>query len=257
MSYIIVSIDGDERLNDKFKGKGHFKKVLENVAQLRPTYRGEIAARFTLTSENNLCESLMGIINVFDHFYWQFESSSSLKNIDIQHNKAYSDALDFLLDFWIAYMKRGKIYHIVPFQIVLRALLWNDTVDSLRCGCGSSYMFIDADGKCYLCDELIDYEQFFIGDIWNGINSSKLSNCQNYLTLCQDCSIYQICGGRCIASRIKYPHDKLLFYCDNTKTLARKMVDRLPEIKSIVENQRYTINDFKTFLSSNVFEGIP
>ncbi|MFZ3058385.1 MAG: radical SAM protein [Candidatus Methanoperedens sp.] len=256
LSYIAVSIDGDKEFNDKHRGEGSFNKVIDEVIELKRNFKGEVVARLTLTPENSLGKSVLGIINYFDHIYWQFESSPKLEN---SHNQLeiYNQELDLLLDFWLRNMEEGRIYNIIPFQCITTTLLWNKRADSLRCGCGTSFIFIDTDGNCYSCDELINYNQFHIGNIYGEIKFSNGYLYKKMMSYCEKCSIRDICGGRCISAYVKYSQEKFLFYCENSKILIDKIKQSLPRIKKIIDRKCYSREFFDTFLTSHIFEGIP
>ena len=164
LSYIIISIDGDEYINDKYKGSGSFKEVIRNVLALRKHYHGELIARFTLMYDSSLKNSVLGLIHYFDHVYWQIESSPRLEGWNEQIVR-YDQDLDWLIDFWLANIEKGHFFNIVPFQCILLTLLWKRKVNSLRCGCGTCFVFIDTDGKCYSCDELVGYQRFHLGNV--------------------------------------------------------------------------------------------
>ncbi len=256
LSYVVLSIDGDREFNDKHRGKGSLKKAIDGVIGLKKAFKGEIVARLTLTPENSLVNSVMGLINYFDHIYWQFESSPALENSYLQQER-YNQDLDILLDFWLRNMEEGRFYNIIPFQCILTTLLWNQKVEFLRCGSGTSLIFVDTDGSCYSCDELVDYDQFCIGNIYGSIKYSKEDLYEKMVRYCEKCSIRYVCGGRCISAYIRYPREKFLFYCKNSKILVSKIKRLLPRIKKIIDKKGYTREQFDTFLTSHIFEGIP
>lgn len=256
LSYLIISIDGDKNKNDKFRGKGTFGKVLENIAQIGPNFKGETVARLTVRLETSIYNSLTPIIDRFDHYFWQHESSETLIGLE-SFQKQYSDDLDKLILLWLDKMKNGKIINFIPFQSITSSLYFREKVSSLRCGCGKSYIFIDTDGNCYTCDELVDYDQFHIGNINNNINFSDEHLYRNTINDCHNCESLNICGGRCIAAYIKYPEEKFRFYCSVTKLLINKILKYGNDINNEISNNSYSKNLFHTYLTYNIFEGIP
>lgn len=261
LSYIFVSLEGNEELNATYRGKGLFNKVVRNVRELRQGYKGEIAARLLVPTSidinYSLYESVMGIINDFDHIFWGLESSAEICQDQETQLYRYSQDLEKLLDVWLTNMAEGHFINIIPFQTITKTILLNQKADSLKCGAGTSYLFIDSDGQCYVCDELVDYEEFHVGDIRKGTTFSGGINFQNYIDLCNKCSVKDICGGLCIAGFVKHPPEKFRLYCQFTKSLINQIKGAIPRIKSIMELKGYSIINFDTFLTSNVFEQIP
>lgn len=256
LSYLILSIDGDEEKNDIFRGKGTLKKVLNNLSQIGPNFKGETVARLTVTQETNIYSSLIPIINHFDHFFWQHESSESLNGVE-SFQKKHSDDLERLTLFWIDNIKNGKVINLIPFQSIVSSLFFGEKVESFRCGCGKSYIFIDYDGKCYTCDELVDYDQFYIGNVFNGVNFSGEDPYKKTIPYCRSCESFNICGGRCIAAYIKYSEEKFLFYCNLTKQLINTIEKYKNNIINEITRNSYSKEDFHTYLTCNIFEEIP
>jgi len=55
LSTILVSIDGDRELTDQQRGRGTYKKIIQNLNLLkRHGYRGEVIARMTVTQETDI-----------------------------------------------------------------------------------------------------------------------------------------------------------------------------------------------------------
>jgi uncharacterized protein len=59
LSTIFISIDGTEKLTDYYRGKGVYRKVIENVKTVRKNgFKGEIIARMTLMEETDIYENV-------------------------------------------------------------------------------------------------------------------------------------------------------------------------------------------------------
>ena len=256
LSYLIVSLDGDIEKNDKYKGNGTFDIIVKNISEIKKKFNGETVARITLTSESSLYRSIFPIIDNFDHFFWQFESTKSCEN-SLRLHETYNRDLDVLLNYWIEKMQQGIICNFIPFQAIATSIIWNNKINTLRCGCGSSFIYIDSDGSCYTCDELVGYDEFYIGNIYEGIQFSGEYLYKDYIHFCSVCEVAGICGGRCIAAYIKYSADKFKYYCHNTKILINKMQKMTPIIKKIISEQGFSYDNIATFPASHMFEEIP
>jgi len=244
LDFIHLSIDGNKEFTDKSRGEGVYDKILINLLEIKPKFRGKLLARMTLIPENSVFNSMIHLANLglFDYFYWQLENSS--QKIDYQKTKEYyREEIQKLADFWIKNLENGKIIKIVPFHAITLSLLNKKQHKSYRCGAGTYLVSIDSDGSCYSCDELLEH-QFKIGSTTNGIQQKQLLS-QNYSNFCLNCDIQKICGGRCFKSSIKFPTEKFRFYCDMTKILVKELREKIPEIESFIQNGTIAIKDLK------------
>jgi len=78
LSYIFVSIDGLEEVHDAQRGKGSFRKILSNLENLSSAFAGEKMARITVTNIVPLYDSVMNLLDKFEHIYWSVENTSEL-----------------------------------------------------------------------------------------------------------------------------------------------------------------------------------
>ncbi len=242
LDFIFVSIDGNKKITDKYRGRGTYNKILSNLRSAKPKIKGKLLARMTLTPENSVYDSVTHLLNlnIFDYIFWQLENSQRKINYS-QTKKRYQKDIRKLTDLWIENIASGKIVGIIPFQAITLSILNKKRHDSYRCGAGTYLVTIDSDGNCYSCDELLEPE-FKIGSINNGIKQRKLSS-PNRSKFCLDCDIGQICGGRCFKASLKFPTEKFKFYCDMTKILAKEIQNKIPQIKSLIQKGKISARD--------------
>jgi len=79
LNTIFVSIDGPEKLTNYYRGKGTYKKVIENINAARKNgFEGEIIARMTLMEETDIYENVKWLLNNPDHsfssIHWQLDA---------------------------------------------------------------------------------------------------------------------------------------------------------------------------------------
>ena len=61
---ILVSIDGDEALTDYYRGKGTFRKVIENLKLIMQNgFKGELIARMTVMEETDIEEQVKWLLS--------------------------------------------------------------------------------------------------------------------------------------------------------------------------------------------------
>jgi putative peptide-modifying radical SAM enzyme len=79
LSTIFVSLDGDEKLTDYYRGKGVYQKVIDNVKSIRENgFEGELIARMTVMEETNIYTSIRQLLDnpdySFSSIHWQLDA---------------------------------------------------------------------------------------------------------------------------------------------------------------------------------------
>jgi sulfatase maturation enzyme AslB (radical SAM superfamily) len=82
LSNFMISVDGSAATTDRFRGKGVFQRVPDNVAAIRPKTSGTLTARVTSWAEETTFEERDALTRVFDYVYFQ----------SAQHEGAYAGA---------------------------------------------------------------------------------------------------------------------------------------------------------------------
>jgi len=232
LNALCVSIDGEHRIHDKFRGRGTYEKIIENMYKIRSKFKGQTIARLCFVPGSSIYSSVLSVVNWFDHVHWQIENNANKhENLDECLND-YSRDLDLLIAFWVNHLKEGIMKNIIPFQAITSSILFKRKCNNFRCGAGSKLMAIDTDGKCFVCDDLIGTKRFCVGDIWGGVNHGKIKEIGRNV-FCRQCKIINICGGRCFRAWEEFP-EKIPFYCTATNLLVNKLKKRVPEIKELI-----------------------
>jgi uncharacterized protein len=254
LSILFVSIDGEHRIHDQFRGKGTFEKIIHNVFAVRNRFAGKTVARLCLVPGNSLFSSVLGVINWFDAVHWQIENSSAPIPNPEECLSIYSHDLDCLIEYWMDHLREGIVKNILPFQAIASTILCNKKHVGFRCGAGSKLVAINTSGECFSCDDLVGKKEFFLGTIQEGIDHQKLVSCgQN--VFCANCEIRKICGGRCLRSWHEFP-EKNGFYCSATKLLVDKVSNQIPEIRELLANNTISLEQLDNALVSFT-EAIP
>ena len=81
-STILVSLDGQEDLNDANRGKGTYRKVIENIKKIRQNgYEQDIIARMTVTENTDIVEAVHWLSDnpdySFSSIHWQLDANFS------------------------------------------------------------------------------------------------------------------------------------------------------------------------------------
>ncbi|MCX6762887.1 MAG: SPASM domain-containing protein [Candidatus Moranbacteria bacterium] len=253
---ILVSADGDKRTQEAHRGKGTYRKVLQNIDATRKKTKAFFVGRMTVDEKTDLYKSTIGLLKHTDAAHWQIANIPSFKNPRKFINK-YEKSLIKLFDYWLSSFKKGKNLNIIPFQAIITSFIFNYPKEkySFRCEVGKSLQTIDTDGKIYWCDELVGNKKALIGKITDKRVKNDYKNHRELFNDCKTCSISKICLGRCRKCLEFYAPEHNRVYCRLTKILVNTIAERLDEIKKIIKEERLTLNKFYTMRS--LMEEIP
>lgn len=264
LDYLTISIDGEQKVHDRYRGSGTFSTIMNNLSKIRKKFKGHIIGRMTLVIDNDvsLWKGVSEILKsgYFDSVTWQLENTAEIyeENYLAKFIKSYDDDTSELIDYWVKGVSKGNILNILPIQGAFKSIILNEKEDNFICGCGSDLVFIDLTngGKCYACDELIDSNKFELGDIYKGISFPTNLKPAKLNKECSLCDIIHICRGRCLRSCLTFPEERFRFYCKTVNILIRKAESVLPDIKRLIDDG--TISLEKICCSAlDLIEGIP
>lgn len=208
---VTVSIDGIGEVQDKLRpyisGKKSSSKVEEKILALvnYPNRKYKVFARTTVTPINgDVLEILKDLQNLgFD----SIQFSPMLNSPNGKGQMSETDIDNLLIEF----KKCGDYFEqsfqnkkIIPFQNVLSTLsqIHNYEKQNFPCGAGDSYMSVSATGELYACHRFVNDENGYMGDIQNGIDTSKqkdwlVSKHKDVQIDCQSCWAKNLCAGSC------------------------------------------------------------
>jgi len=238
LDYLFVSIDGDEEINDRFRGKGNYRRVISGLSSIETRFNGKKIAMMTMTLYNKVYESALAILDKFDFIYWKLLSSNKLENTEV-FKRDYDRGLDLLIDYWIAQMEKGRVIGIIPFLAVVTTLLDGVRQENFRCDVGDILVSVDTDGNCYSCDEMVD-EKHRIGSIYDSIAKKRIPHSER----CERCEYRYICGGRCPKEELFFPREVVEYHCNLTKMLIDKLIRNLPRIERLIDEGKVKRDDF-------------
>ena len=246
---VMFSIDGDEQTNDYFRGKGTYKKIIENVNWLRKiNYKGEVLARMTVMEPNNFYDSAKYLMNIFDSIHWQL-NALFYRDYEIRKEKfepwkeKYREDVRRLFDDWMNDVRKGKVYRIYPFIGLVDSFLKNERV-RLRCGAGWAQYVIQTDGKIAPCVAMMGMKDFYAGDIFNSEPSNLLKF--DVGGSCNNCKLRGSCGGRCLYANLTmfWGVEGFKKICSLTEDLIMYVQDHIEEIRNLINKGIISIDDF-------------
>jgi radical SAM protein with 4Fe4S-binding SPASM domain len=197
LSNFMISVDGGEAVTDRFRGKGVYKRVLDNVSALRAKTFGTLTARVTWWTDETTFEELDALTAVFDYVYFQFaQDQGAYTTGGVEKKKA---VLARLVEKFFA---SDALYPIVPIMGTVRNKVVPWRINELsggmsQCRVSTNLLNVMPDGKIYPCPDMLYATELLQGDVvGNWVKKSALQPHPNMP--CCDCSAYHFCRGNCM-----------------------------------------------------------
>ncbi len=265
---ILVSIDGREEITDYYRGLGTYRRVIENIKDIRARgFSGDLIARMAVSEKTDILEDVKHLLRIgdpwFDHVHWQLDVMwdsppyQRYRNFDEWLAK-YNVGISKLVNYWLESMKKeGKVLGIVPFLGIMKTLLFNEKVE-LRCGSGINAFTITTSGRLIACPIAPEFEWNHVGDIFRN-KPVDIARKVMVEEPCTSCEIYDICGGRCLfANKTKlWGEDGFRKVCGTVKHLVNELKKAKSEIQELIRLGIVRKEDFNYPKYNNTTEIIP
>ena len=229
---ILVSIDGIEEVTDKYRGKGVYKKVVENIKKIREKFNGEIIARMTITEDSDIFRDVMHLINLklFDKIHWQLNVIWTERWNFEKWSENYIKGIKNLVKYFLEKLKRGKIIKLIPIIGIISSFF--KPFNHVPCGSGKYSFSILTDGRVIACPIAVYESWANVGNIFNG-NIKKL----NLKPPCYNCDYFIHCGGRCLYSNYErlWGEEGFKNVCKVTIRTIEIIKRIIPEIFSLID----------------------
>jgi uncharacterized protein len=265
---ILVSIDGEEKLTDYYRGKGTFQKVMDNLKLIKKNgFKGELIARMTVMEQTDIEKQVKWLLNnekfSFTSIHWQL--NAGFWGNDFQRRKfeqwtktSYIPGVKRLAQFWVDKMeKEGVVLKIYPLLGIAESLLNDEKNCLMRCGGGWINYAIQTNGYIMPCPTMWGMKKYYLGHIKNA-NPLQLPKILVNQKPCVDCTILKVCGGRCLYTNItkRWNDNAYKKVCYTVKQLIETIEAEIPRIQSLISQKKISLNDFD-YLKYNGCEIIP
>ena len=238
---ILVSIDGVEHVTDRYRGRGVYAKVLENVRDIRGRgYRGDLVARMTVTEDSDIYRDVRHLLDLklFDHVHWQLSlvwvERNTWRDLWGWLENSYFPGLRRLLEDWLSSMRRGVVEGIAPFQGILKRILEGGPAPP--CGSGEDSFTILPDGRVVSCPIAVREGWANVGRL--PISREDLARYRPPIgEPCRSCSYLNVCGGRCLYTHIEryWGEEGVKAICAASQFIIDLIGEALPEIMELVD----------------------
>ncbi len=209
---LILSLDGPPEINDLMRvhidGRGTYHEVLPRIKKAVESRSGKnyyIRGTYTKKSLNfsdivlHLADQ--GFQNISLEPVVSIDKDYSIETCDIP---VLCEEYDKLAGAYIERIKAGKPFNFFHFNLeifkgpcLLRRLK--------GCGAGTEYLAVTPEGHLYPCHQLVNYEDFKVGDLKTGIRNHEIRENFHKMTIfekakCPDCWARFFCSGGCYAN---------------------------------------------------------
>jgi putative peptide-modifying radical SAM enzyme len=258
LSGLQVSIDGDRKTTDGYRGSCVYDAVVRNVAAARKSFSGELIARMTVGEKTDIFRSVTHLLElgIFDAVHWQVDANFGpdykRRSFAKWAKESYNPGITKLVDWWLRNLERGKVYRIYPFLGVMQSLLSGEK-SRLRCGAGWAHYAIQTDGNIVPCPVMAGMRKYYAGDLSS--NPSRLKQF-DVGGRCDSCGSRELCGGRCLFANVhgfwgKAGEDDV---CGTVKHLLAELQRIQPAVVKLVSEKRLSFRelDYTEFNSCEI-----
>ena len=236
LSNMMISIDGGEAVTDGYRGKGVYRKVLDNVAAIRGRTNASLTARVTWWSGETTFEDFDQLVGTFDYLYFQFAQDEAAYLPESVRKK--KRVLAQLID---RFFSGDGLYPIVPIMGTVRNKVVPWRINELsggmtQCRVSTNLLNVMPDGKIYPCPDMLYEYDLLQGDVVaNWVKKSPLQPHPNMP--CGSCSAYGFCRGNCMKNMyLAYVKDDRRWrekvtepICDMIRFMGEEVDRRQPE----------------------------
>ena len=197
LSNVLVSIDGGERVTDTYRGKGVYRRIIDQLPDFRKRLGGHLTARAAWASTDTSFEDIDHLAGIFDWVYFQFsEHESAYTPEDMARKKS---VLDKLVE---RFFSSHELYPMIPIMGIVRNKVLPSRAKELYSGltqCRSSTHLLNVlpDGMIYPCPDIAYLPEMKMGDIQeNWLRRSPLEPTDSMP--CESCSAFSFCRRCCM-----------------------------------------------------------
>jgi uncharacterized protein len=265
---LLVSIDGEEALTDYYRGKGTYKKVMDNLKLITSNgYKGELIARMTIMEQTDIYKQVTWLLNnnefKFSSVHWQLNAGFwgndfVRRNFKQWSENNYMPGVEKLISFWVDTMNtQGTVLRLYPLLGIASSLLLDKEPSLLRCGGGWINYAVQTDGYIIPCPTMWGMKKYYVGNIGES-DPKTLRKVFVNDSPCTQCNILGVCGGRCLYANItkRWSNEAYASVCNTVKSLVAAVETQLPRIKQLIHDGKVSLNDFE-YLRYNGCEIIP
>jgi radical SAM protein with 4Fe4S-binding SPASM domain len=180
------------------------------------------------------------------------------RNFEQWTETIYIPGVKKLAGFWVDQMEeKGVVLKLYPLLGIADSLLHEEKNCFMRCGGGWINYAIQTDGYIIPCPTMWGMKKCYLGHISNA-DPLKIKKIFVDQPPCANCSILNICGGRCLYANVtkRWSDEAYGKVCHTVAELVEAVKAEVPRIQRLLKNEKVHIKDFD-FIKYNGCEIIP
>jgi putative peptide-modifying radical SAM enzyme len=265
---ILVSIDGEEALTDYYRGKGTFRKVIDNLKLIKQNgFKGELIARVTVMEQTDIDKQVRWLLDnnefSFTSIHWQLNAGFwgndfTRRNFKEWSETSYIPGVKSLVKLWVDTMsQKGEVLKLYPILGIANSLLHEEKECLMRCGGGWINYAIQTDGYIIACPTMWGMTKHYLGHISKS-HPLKLERVFVSQPPCSECKILNVCGGRCYYANVtqRWNVEAYSEVCKTVKALVNDVAAEVPRIQELISEGKIRLSDFD-YVKYNGAEIIP
>jgi len=264
---MLVSVDGDERLTDFYRGEGTLRKVVDNLKLIKHNgFEGELIARMTVMENTDIYKQVRWLLDndafPFSSVHWQlnagfWKNDYARREFRRWSEENYNPGIRKLAKFWVDLMeKKSVVLRLYPLLGIAQSILSDEKESLLRCGGGWTNYAIQTDGHIIPCPTMWGMKDYYLGHI---STADPLRLNRVFVgEPCSACSTFGLCGGRCLYANVlkRWNPEAYSQVCKTVKNLVDAVLEQLPRIQDLIHIGRVRLKDFE-YMKYNGCEIIP
>ena len=198
----------------------------------------------------------------FSSVHWQLNAGFwgndyQRRNFEEWTKTSYIPGVKKLAEFWVDQMEeKGVVLKLYPLLGIADSLLHEEKNCLMRCGGGWINYAIQTDGYIIPCPTMWGMKKYYLGHISNA-DPSKIKKIFVDQPPCANCSILNVCGGRCLYANItkRWSDEAYSKVCHTVTELVEAVKAEVPRIQRLIKKKKIS-KDFD-FIKYNGCEIIP
>lgn len=197
LSNVLVSIDGGERITDGYRGRGIYRKVVNNIRAIRGRVGGTLTARVTWSDADTTFEELDELTDAFDYVYFQFVAQEGAYS-----EQALAKRRAVLARLIGRFFASETLYPLIPIMGTVRNKVLPSRAQELyagmtQCRVSTHILNVLPDGRIFPCPDMTYLPDMQQGDVvGNWLKPSPLQPAPSMP--CDDCDAFGFCRRNCL-----------------------------------------------------------
>jgi radical SAM protein with 4Fe4S-binding SPASM domain len=247
-----VSIDGDEKQNDRIRVGTSLKNIVRNLHCLSSFFDGNVLFWSTLRESQSLLNCFEEFMRLYgqklvNHFFWHWaEDRRAIQKFN-SYAQTYGDELEKIMDVFIQYLDEGRLLPIPHINELILYLLTGKVRGHTACGVEIAENYDIVSGKVYPCADLPP--DAAIGHLdsqgrlkIDEVDLNSLVQYKNELG-CAECGVYPYCGGRCPVQALVGSRERSFQICQLMRLHVGVIQERLEDIHQAMKRNKLSLQD--------------